>query len=539
MSNPGVEAKNRADAAFSKRAEWDGSWQTIANYVLPRRAFFTEKSRSGDTMRERAVLDSTAPRALELFAAFLHSSLSSPGRDWLHVTASYNADVMARHEVKTWADDTKDKMKYALSVGRANTYTALHECYIDIGAFGTGCGFVDEHTPRSGKIRVRNYPLTQVAIEAGADGSVDVVFMRETLTHRQAQRKWPNGSLPDRVKNARADQLAAEECYTHAVFPVTDDMAAIVPPEVRELAGPSSYLAVWLMEDGTIVSSGHYEEMPYMVPRWYRASGDVYGRGPGLTALGDIIMVNRMAETVLRGAEKLVDPPWVIPDGAMLSPVRMFPGGITYSDGDIQPHPLIPPGASRIEVGEALLEKRQEAIREAFFVPLFVTPETPVKTATQVLQEVDERNRATAPMIVRLQSELMSPFVQRVYGLLRRAGVVAPPPVQPGDGEIRIDFVSPVLAAQDAQEAMAVMRWFESLAPWAGVDPAVFDHVETERVPEVLHKGAAVPASLLASPGAVKRRAEARQAREQAEAQQQRSLMGAEVQAKLNASRKV
>jgi hypothetical protein len=257
-----------------------------------------------------------------------------------------------------------------------------------------------------------------------------------------------------------------------------------------------------------------------------------------MTVLGDIIMVNRMAATVLRGAEKLVDPPILIPDGGLVSPLRYYPGGVSYTDGDVEPRPLLPPGASRIELGDALIDKRQEAIREGFFVPLFITPDSPVKTATQVMQEVDERNRATAPMITRLHHELFNPLVRRVLSLLTSAGRLPPPPSTVDNVVLDVEFVSPVVASQRMQEGMALMRLFEMVSPWYQVDRGAFDWFSTDAVVRVLHAATGAPASTLNTPDKVDKVRKARQNMEQAAVQQQQALAGVDVLAKLQAAQK-
>lgn len=534
---PGQCVLDRANAAFSDRADYDTLWQTISNYVIPRKSTFTEQLPAG-AKRERYVLDSTAPRSLELFAAFLHAALSSPASDWIQVTASNNPDVMQRDAMQRWAEATKKKMKAEVSLGVFNAYTAFHESYLDDGAFGTSCLFVDEDTKKH-RVRTRNFHLRSIAFDLGPDGRVDTVYHREEMTINAAKKRWGD-KLPQRMQDAVKDVLRSKECFTHCVFPANDpELNHLIPEYNKMAAGQAAFYAVWITSQGEVISSGHYEEMPYIISRWSLASGEKYGRSPAMTVLGDILMVNRMSETMLRGAEKLVDPPWVIPDGAIMSPIRMFPGGITYTDGDVQPHPLVPPGASRIELGDALIKERQQAIREGFFVPLFITPESPVKTATQVLQEVDERNKAVTPMIVRQQAEKMDPYVARVFGIMLRAGRLTPPPLEAGDGSIVISFVSPILSAQDQVAALAVARLYEGLAPWASVAPEIFDNIEIDAVPGIIHKGAGAPLALLAKSTAVKKRRDDRAARETAAAQSEQTTAALEASAKLQAAQRV
>jgi hypothetical protein len=210
-----------------------------------------------------------------------------------------------------------------------------------------------------------------------------------------------------------------------------------------------------------------------------------------------------MKETILRGAEKLVDPPLLMPEGGLVSPVRLMPGGLTFTDGQVKPEPLIPPGASRIEMGQELLSRTQDAIRDGFFNPLFVTPDSPVKTATQVLQQVDERNRAVSPMLVRQQTELYHPFIKRAINLLNRAGKF---PERPGiliGRPLTVRYVSPLASSQLQLEALGTQRIIEGLLPWANVDPTVLDPFDPDEVAKVVQAGSGAPTKILRSKSAL------------------------------------
>lgn len=270
-----------------------------------------------------------------------------------------------------------------------------------------------------------------------------------------------------------------------------------------------------------------------MVPRWYKTRGELYGRSPAMTALPDIRMVNQMSATILRGAEKIVDPPLVIPDGGLVSPARLFPGGITYSEGTVEIKTLIPPGTSRIETGNQLLEQRQQSIREAFFTPLFVTPDSPVKTATQVLQEVDERNRAVSPMLVRVQSELFFGLIRRVYNLLLRAGRIPDPPEEMAGDDLTVEYVSPLIASQRQMEALSTVRLYEMMAPWYGLDKGIGDHVSIDRLWPVILMGSGAPAQIAKTPSELRQFRDARAAAETETQDAALALQGGEVAAKL------
>jgi hypothetical protein len=167
----------------------------------------------------------------------------------------------------------------------------------------------------------------------------------------------------------------------------------------------------------------------------------------------------------------------------------------------VTPQPLIPPGASRIELAGAMIKERQDAIRDGFFVPLFVTPQQPVKTATQVLQETDERNRATAPMTIRMHQEHFSRFLPRTLRMASEGGMFndAPAGVQQRMDKIKLKYNSPIVASVQQNEGLAVLRMFEGLAPLAQISETAFDQVNVEEAASVVISASGVPQTVRAT----------------------------------------
>jgi hypothetical protein len=205
---------------------------------------------------------------------------------------------------------------------------------------------------------------------------------------------------------------------------------------------------------------------------------------------------------MIRGLEKIVDPPLLLPDGGMVSPIRLAPGSISFSDGAVTPQLLIPTTGAGINLGQFEIGKVAETIREGFFIPLFITPESPVKTATQVLQEADERNRAVSPMLVRQQVELLDPFIARVFFVMDRAQAFPEPPADLAGAEVTVVYNSPLIASQRQAESLGTVRLVESYQFYSaatGGDTAIFDNLETDEVASVFHEGSGAPARVMRS----------------------------------------
>ncbi|MCS7051512.1 MAG: portal protein, partial [Thermomicrobium sp.] len=185
MTEPARLLEERFRALHSARSPFEETWQTIARYCLPRKASFYEVDPQTNLRRERLVLDSTAPRALEMFASFLHSSLSSPTSQWFDIVVRGQNPLDPQRDVlvQKWAEQVK-RVAYAEMIsGPTNVYSALHELYLDLGAFGTGVLYV-EWDDRYGGLRFHNFHLASVVLDQGEDGEIDTMIRRVPLTAR-------------------------------------------------------------------------------------------------------------------------------------------------------------------------------------------------------------------------------------------------------------------------------------------------------------------------------------------------------------------
>lgn len=126
-----------------------------------------------------------------------------------------------------------------------------------------------------------------------------------------------------------------------------------------------------------------------------------------------------------------------------------------------------------------------------------------------------------APILGRMQAEMISPTVERELDIISRAGLLPPPPeelMEAGGVILNIEYDAAINRAQRSEEATAIMQTLEMALPLAQVDPAVtklFKAVEVGRELAVIN---GMPAKLLRTPEEVY---EMQQAEAQAQMMQQ------------------
>ncbi len=457
------------------RQPWVSSWQELSEYMLPRKGSFTDTSSTMSRGRigDAHIFDSTPMHALELLASSLGGLLTNPAMPWFDIrTRTSNAgDDRA---VRNFLQQARERISALFNSETCGFQTNVHELYLDIALLGTAVMYV-EADPQT-VVRFSTRPLGEAYVAESARGVVDTVYRKYQITARQAFQEW-GPALSDAVKKKATDKPDEKVEILHAVFPRTDrDPFAI---GAANFPFGSIYMEV---ATETVLEDSGFLEMPYLVPRWAKAAGETYGRGPGQTALSDTRVLNAMARTALMAAEKMSDPPLMVPDDGFLGPVHSGPGGLSYyragSSDRIEPLPI------RVDLvaTEKMMEQRRISIKRIFLGDQ-LTPEGPAVTATEAVIRQSEKMRVLGPVLGRLQTEFLSPLIHRVFNIMLRAGALPPFPEGLNPDDIEIRYTSPVAHAQKQYEAQGLSQTMQYLAPIAGNgDPfGVMDNFDTDK----------------------------------------------------------
>lgn len=474
----------------SERSNYERTWQEIAEYIRPIRAEFTTQRSAGDRRNQR-IFDSTPMMAAEAFAGGIYGMMTNPANRWFALRVQ-DEDLNDYDPVRDWLYEVETRLLHSFGPDVSRFYSVLPGLYADIACFGTAI-FYSEEVPGTDRINDNVRSLAECVIAESAFGEVDTVYRCFKLTGRQALEMFGEGLHP-RTAVAAEKEPNNPIKFLHCVSP-NEDYAG---PSLNKAKRP--FLSEYIEEETRhTVQRGGYYEMPYHVPRWSQAAGEVYGRGLGEQVLPDVKMLNRMDETAIKAAQKAADPPLAAPDEGVIKAARTFPGGITYgaiNDQGVQMlKPLYTGGDIRITL--EMMEQRRNAIREGFYFSLMQMIGSPNMTATEWMGRQEEKLRLLGPNLGRIQGEFLSPLIKRRFGLLLRGGLLPPAPQEIQGASLSVDYVSPLARMQMAGEAQAVVRLYQQLGAMAQFDPSVLDNVDNDKAVEVMGRGWAVPSPIL------------------------------------------
>lgn len=501
----------RYESLVSQRAPWESHWQELRDLVNPDASDFNRSSSPGSRKTDK-ILDGTAPWALEQLASGLHTFLTSPSDRWFNLCVK-DYDYLKDYQALDWLEKVSDIIYEQYSDPRSNSNNSLHEVYQDLGSFGTSVEYQDFNQGQQ-HVHFRAYPLADCRILENSDGYIDTVYRDVCMSGRQIEQEWPNHT----VKKIREEKNQDKEWkVTHAVFPRTDR-------DFSKMTGVNKKFAsvYFSKEAGDIINESGYDEFPYHAPRWVKRAGEVYGRSPGMKCLPDIKMLNAMERVAIRAVQKIVDPPLLVPSDGFMLPINTTPASlIFYEETSIPANQRMMPleTKGRVDIGEDKMEQKRQHIMRCFYADWIQRMKKKERqTAAEVMDDRNEMLQMMAPILGRLQSELLGPRLKRTYNLLYAAGMLPQAPPSLGRKKLHIEYISPAAKAQMASKGMNIRRFTEELVPLAQVMPEVMDIIDPDGLATQMSIITDVSRKILRSPEEVK---QIRQQRQQAVAAQQ------------------
>ena len=510
--------RKRLDKLEADRGTWESHWQEILDYVMPRKAEITFLRSRGEK-RTEVLFDSTAITANNLLAASLQGTLTSPSLPWFSLKLR-DDDANKVRDIQIWLEDTARRM-YAV-FNESNFNTEVHEMYLDLCSVGTAAIFVEEANEGflQGGLHFNTLHIAEYFIQENATGKVDTLYRKYKMTARQAIQEFGEENLGPKIKEAAKMKPDTQFNFIHAVEPTADYERAVGKAKTK-LPFHSCHVCE---EDKMVVRVGGYNEFPYLVPRWSKATGEIFGRSPSYNALPDIKTLNKAVEIGLKAWAKAIDPPLLVTDDGVIGRVRMTPAGITVvrNDSAIKPLQI----GSNWQITDLKENQLRTAIRQAYYSDQLQLQEGPQMTATEVQVRYELMQRLLGPTLGRFQTEFLNPLIERVFGIMMRADALMPRPEAMSGMNMDIEYVGPLARSQRMEEAIAVERLYQLAMQVVQVDPTVMDVINHEQAIRMRATLLGVPKTVLRGEDEVaeireQRAAAQQQAQEQAMAQQQ------------------
>ncbi len=498
------EIKKRFNSLDTARKNWESHWQECADFHLPRKNTVIQTVTPGKK-RNQLLFDNTGIHSLELLSGALHSMLTNPHSQFFELSTG-KRDLDENKSVRDWMQGATVAMHNILN--NTNFQTEVHEYYMDLICFGTGTLSMEEDP--DDVIRFKGHFIKEIRIAENHRGLIDEVHRLFEWDATQIIKNFGD-------KNMHRDVLNALKTGDNRKFKI---LHSVMPKEIKkESRGPLKFRSVMMLfEFAHRLKEGGFKENPFIVGRWTKGTGEIYGRGPAMVSLPEMKTLNKMVEVTIKGAQKTIDPPLSAPDDGFTWPIRTKPGSVNIrrAGSNERIEPIF--NDARIDFGFQVLEESRLRVRSAFFVDQLNLKDGPQMTATEVIQRTEESMRLLGPMLGRQEVEFLSPMVDRLLRIGLRKELIEEPPEVLQEKPFLVRFTSLVARTQRATEAANINRGLDSMGGFLEVDPTGVDNINVDEAIKINAKLFGWPSSMINAKDEVEK---IRESRAQAQQEQQ------------------
>lgn len=506
-----------------ERQPYMAQWRAIASHIRPATGHFLDpKTKNEASDRWNQIYDNTAIIASDILASGLMSGLTDQQSQWFYLTTG-SPDLDESYAVKQWLADVQQVIYMQLA--KTNAYQAFHQGWLELGCYGVwACAILEDE-----KHGFHCYPLTvgQYAIACDFRGMPNTLYREFTMTASQIIEAYGESKAPRAVRDEyNAGRYDKEFTVLHAIEPRFE--RDISKTDNKNM--PFRSLVLIINEgfgesaDGQILDESGFLEFPAVVGRWGAQTDEVYSSEcPGMVVLGDVKQLKHEQLQKGNAIDLQVNPPLILPSSAKETEVDLGPGGINFADvagANAQAHK-----ASTAELNLSYLREdiaeTQARIKAGFHVDMFLmfTGEGRANmTATEVAERKAEKILMLGPVLSRFNNEILKPFIERVFAILNRRGLIPPPPEELQGKELNVEYSSILARSIRELQANTNLRAITTAMQFAQIDPTVMDNLNTDKAVQVLFD------QLGASPELLRPSEEVEQIRQQrAQAQQQQA----------------
>ena len=500
------EILKRRDKADARKEEWRTIYEECYEFALPQRNLYDgyyEGKTPGKNKMVR-VFDATAINSTQRFANRIQSALFPPYRAWCTLGPGNEIPKERQPEIREALEIYAEKMFDV--VRQTNFDLAMSEFLLDL-CVGTAVMLIqpgDEDAP----VRFTPVPQYLVSLEEGPHGTVDNVYRKMRLRAEAITRQWPDANIPERLQRIINEKPEEEVDLLEAtVFNVSEDTYC--------------YHLIWEKDKSELVYRT-MEISPWIVARFMKVPGEVYGRGPLVTALPDIKTLNKVKELVLKNASIAVSGVYTAADDGVLNPqsIQIVPGAIipVARNGGPQGESLRPlRSAADFNTSQLVINDLVMSIKKMLFDDSLPPDNMSARSATEIVQRMKELSQNLGSAYGRLITEAMTPIVRRILYVMDQQNIIDLP-LKVNNMEVRVVPTSPLAQAQNMEDLEKVLQFAQIAAQFGQAGQMT---INQEEMLEYIAVKMGVPQSVLTTPAEREQMVQQAMQQQQAMAQQQ------------------
>jgi hypothetical protein len=471
---------------FSAKGSLDHLYQELAEFLYPERAEFTTDIILGQEFASH-LTDATPVLMRRELGDQIGGMVRPDGRQWFKATAA-NKYVSRDRSAASFLEFMTDVNAAILNSKDSGFRRAAQSVEHDFVTFGMGWLQVS-YNKRRDNLLFRCHHPKHMAGQEGPDGLTNHVHRKCNMTAQLLAHLFGEAKLPQKIRDALKKKDFKTTFGARNVFVPLD----LYEP-YRKFPKGAKWADIYLLEDGTILQELPAFTFDYVVPRWQLLPGKFYALSTAASiGLAESRMLQRMKMTIIEAGEKQVDPPMIATQDAVMSPVDLTPGGVTYIDSEyderlgaaLRPIDL----GKNTGLGVDLINDQRRQIADAFFLsklqPIGMADKQ--MTAYEASQRVTEWIRNALPLFGPIEHEwtgavldLTTEKVMRAggYGPVDRNGIPVDMPDALLGQNITYEFNNALKEARDRQTLNAFQESSGLLQAGMSLDPSLAGDVD-------------------------------------------------------------
>jgi hypothetical protein len=437
----------RHQLAQTRKENFRDLYEDAYEFALPQRNLYDGyyEGKVGGRRKMNRVFDSTAINSTQRFANRMQSGIFPPQRKWCKLEPGSDVPNERKIEVQQALDIYNEKMFAVLK--QSNFDIAIGEFLLDLSV-GTAVMLIQ---PGDAINPINFIPVPQylVAFEEGANGQVDNVYRRMRIKGESIQQQWQDAEIPADLKRKIDDKP-------------TEEIELIEATVYDYDRGDYCYHVIHKESKSELVYR-RKKTSPWVVSRFMKVAGEIYGRGPVISALPDIKTLNKTLELLLKNASLAITGVYTAADDGVLNPqtVRIVPGAIipVARNGGPQGESLRAlPRAGDFNVSQIIINDLRMNIKKTLLDESLPPDNMSARSATEVVERMKELAQNLGSAFGRLINETMIPIVQKTLEVMDQSGLITLP-LEVNGLEVKVSPTSPLAMAQNMEEINSIMQF--------------------------------------------------------------------------------
>ncbi len=466
----------------TEKAPWDRLYQDIRELVRPNAKDFYATDTNG-MERSQRIFDDSPTFFLETAAAGVDSAVFDPTGRFFEISTRNLKSLQDPMKLAYLESRTEVHYHY-LNLPEARFNQNKHELLLDLLSFGTAVMFRYWDAKRR-VIRFRSIPLADCYIDENNEGDVDTVSREVVYTKRQAIQEFGKENLPAKMLEEKNDNHKLT--FIHHVCPREE----WIPNAINSKFFRYQSIHVSKEYEAVVKESG-FRAFPYLVPRWYKMCGEIYGRSPVMNCIQGIRVLQATKRDILEMSDFIIRPPIAVVDDALVDKnLEWLPSQIIKIQPGMGEDAIKPINVSgNLSVSRELVNDILQIISKTLYNDIFEAADfgNRDRVTREESMSVDKAKlRKLSPIYGRLHAELLTPLIQGNDLLLQQYETAQYPifsnvPVDMSGDELQMTYISPAAMAQKGAKAMNSLQFLQVTAPLIQNDPTLLDGIDVKGV---------------------------------------------------------